>query len=137
MLQEKRANYLLALVPTPKRAGLAWADLSTGRFFVEDVAREDALDVVARVGPSEILLPEGRIESESGLVSALGRIPGAPAGAVRPVPDWICAESTAARTVKEHFKVGTLQGFGLKRSDPSLGAAAAVILQAFLDSRGE
>ncbi|MFB3066133.1 MAG: DNA mismatch repair protein MutS [Planctomycetota bacterium] len=127
VLQEKRANYLLALVPTPKRAGLAWADLSTGRFFVEDVAREDALDVVARVGPSEILLPEGRIESERGLVAALGRVPGAPAGAVRPVPDWICAESTAARTVKEHFKVGTLQGFGLKRSDPSLGAAAAVL----------
>ena len=107
VLEEKSANYLLALAPTPKRAGLAWADLSTGRFFVEDVAREDMLDAVARVGPSEILLPEACIESEADLVTTLGRVRGAPAGAVRPVPDWICAESTAARTVKEHFKVAT------------------------------
>ena len=62
VLDEKAHNFLLAAVFTTRRCGLAWAELSTGRFFVEDVPRADALDAIARVRPAEVLLPEQLLE---------------------------------------------------------------------------
>jgi len=124
VLDARQANYLLALVPTPKRAGLAWADLSTGRFLVEDVGREEAVAAVARVGPAEVLLPASALEREEALVAALARVTRAPP---QPVPDWVVEESSAARSLKEHFKVASLEAYDLRRQDPALGAAAAVL----------
>ncbi|MCZ6786809.1 MAG: DNA mismatch repair protein MutS [Planctomycetota bacterium] len=123
-LRANAANYLLALVLTPKRAGLAWADLSTGRFCVEDVARAAAADAVARIAPAEIVVPEAALEAAEPHLDELARISGAtPQG----VPGWVTEESSATRILKEHFGVATLEGFGLRRKDPSLGAAAAIL----------
>ncbi|MHC5052174.1 MAG: MutS N-terminal domain-containing protein, partial [Planctomycetota bacterium] len=94
VLDEKSHNFLLAAVFTAKRAGLAWAELSTGRFLVEDVPRGSALDAIARVQPAEVLLPEALVEGDDDLVAAIARVTGVgPQG----VPDWVCAEATAAR----------------------------------------
>jgi len=124
VLDEKAHNYLLAVSLTARRAGLAWADLSTGRFLIEDVDRDDALDAIARVRPAEVLLPPDVMENEdelvAGIVRAAGSTPQEAAG-------WILDPATAARTLKEHFGVATLEGFGLDKRDPSLGAAAAVL----------
>ncbi|MEE8106877.1 MAG: DNA mismatch repair protein MutS, partial [Planctomycetota bacterium] len=123
-LQAKSNNYLLALCPGARRAGLAWADLSTGRFLLEDVPKAEMFDAVARVRPAEVLLPEDQLESGDELVAALARLTGtAPQG----VPGWVIEESSASRVLKEHFSVATLEGFGLRKKDPSLGAAAAVL----------
>jgi len=124
VLDEKAHNFLLAAVFTPRRAGLAWAELSTGRFLVEDVPREDALDAIARVRPAELLLPDPLLAAEDELVAGIRRVTGAePHG----VPGWVVSDVNAASTLKDHFGVATLEGFGLKRRDPSLGAAAAVL----------
>src|SRR5688572_13843106 len=60
-LDPRASNFLLALrVPGKKerrrKAGLAWVDLSTGRFLVADVEPEALLDEVARIAPAEVLL---------------------------------------------------------------------------------
>jgi DNA mismatch repair protein MutS len=41
--------------------------------------------------------------------------------------DWVFAPETALFTVREHFKVATLDGFGLKDHGPAVGAAGAVL----------
>ncbi len=124
VLDAKAANFLLALLPTPRRAGLAWADLSTGRFLLQDVNREEALAAVARVAPAEVLLPESVFTREEDLVAALARVTTAPP---QPVPDWVVEEGSASRALKEHFKVASLEAYDLRRQDPSLGAAAAIL----------
>jgi len=124
VLDERKHNYLLAAVLTKQRAGLAWAEISTGRFLVEDLPRDEVLDAIARVAPAEVVVPAGSKESEPSFCASLARLTGTP---VSEVPDYIVAEATALRTVKDHFKVATLEGYGLRRSDPSLGAAAAVL----------
>ncbi len=124
VLDEKTHNYLLACVLTPRRAGLAWAEVSTGRFLVEDLPREEALDAIARIRPAEVLLPAAALAQEEAFVTALARVTGI---APHETPDWVVAEATAARTLKEHFRVATLEGFGVRKSDASLGAAAAVL----------
>ncbi len=116
------SNYLLAIRPGKRRAGLAWVDLSTGRFLVADVAVEAILDETSRVAPAEVLLPEGdegdalakQIEASTGLVAT--RVAG-----------WTFAPDAAARTLKDHFRVGSLTAFTLDREPPSLGAAGAAL----------
>ena len=39
----------------------------------------------------------------------------------------LCTFSSPIRLVSSSFGVATLEGFGLKKQDPSLGAAAAVL----------
>ena len=124
VLDEKAHNYLLAVSFTARRAGLAWADLSTGQFQVEDVARSDALDAIARVRPAEVLLPADVMENDEELVAGIVR---ATAATLQEVAAWVLDPGTAGRTLKEHFGVATLEGFGLKKQDPSIGAAAAVL----------
>jgi len=124
VLDERTHNYLLAIHCSARRAGLAWAELSTGRFFVEDVPLPDLLDVVARIAPAEVLLTNQQIEGNDDLAAAIGRVTGT---APQPVPDWVVGESNASGALKAHFKVAALDGFGLKRRDLSLGAAAAVL----------
>ena len=116
------ANYLLAVRPGRRRAGLAWVDLSTGRFVVADVDPTVVLDEVARVGPAEVLVPEG--EEGDALATRLereaGRVP-------TRVPAWSFAAEAAGKTLKEHFRVGSLAAYGLDRDPPSLGAAGAAL----------
>jgi DNA mismatch repair protein MutS len=44
-----------------------------------------------------------------------------------PYDDWVFAPETAVFTVREHFKVATLDGFGLKHRTAAIGAAGAVL----------
>jgi DNA mismatch repair protein MutS len=121
-LDPSAANYLLAVRPGRKRAGLAWVDLSTGRFLVADVDPAAVLDEVARVGPAEILLPEG--EEGDALGARIAKETGVTATRVAP---WTFAAESASKSLKDHFKVASLTGFSLDRDPPSLGAAGAAL----------
>ncbi|MCS6987229.1 MAG: DNA mismatch repair protein MutS [Sphingomonadaceae bacterium] len=59
LLEGRCANWLAAAVVTPQGAGLAWADVSTGEFVAADLPAETLPDELARLGPAELLVPEG------------------------------------------------------------------------------
>jgi DNA mismatch repair protein MutS len=64
LLDERRDTLLLAVArggsaAKGRRYGLAWADLAGGRFLVNEVAGDDALEAeLARLEPAELLLPD-------------------------------------------------------------------------------
>jgi DNA mismatch repair protein MutS len=126
-LDPRASNFLLALrVPGKKerrrKAGLAWVDLSTGRFLVADVEPEAVLDEVARIAPAEVLLPEGDEGTEWA-----ARVKNAVKTAVTFVPPWTVEEESAARALMDHFRVASLKAFGLDRLPPSVAAAGAAL----------
>ncbi|MFP6648517.1 MAG: DNA mismatch repair protein MutS, partial [Pirellulaceae bacterium] len=56
LLDPLEANYLVGVVAgVDELVGLAWADLSTGRFFAASFPRSQIMDQFARIGPSECL----------------------------------------------------------------------------------
>ena len=57
MLDERANNFLLSIYFTGEKAGLAFADVSTGEFFVHEVehAEQTLADEVARISPIEII----------------------------------------------------------------------------------
>jgi DNA mismatch repair protein MutS len=120
-LDPSAANYLLAARPGRRRAGLAWVDLSTGRFLVADVEPGALVDEVLRVAPAEALLPEGPDGDDA--AAALER---AGLRATR-APAFTFAAEAASRALREHFRVQTLAGFSLDRDAPSLCAAGAAL----------
>src|SRR5947208_4804560 len=57
LLDPRESNYLAA-VALDDRAGIAWAELSTGRFFAASVPLARLSDELARIGPAECLIAE-------------------------------------------------------------------------------
>jgi DNA mismatch repair protein MutS len=73
------------------------------------------------VAPSPPLTPAlSPLRGEGGGTS--GRAP-----ALQLYDDWVFAPETALFTVREHFKVASLDGFGLKNRHAAIGAAGAVL----------
>ncbi len=129
VLEARENNYLAAAAPgRAGAAGIAWVDLSTGEFLVEEVPREGLADALARVDPSECLVPDAAGAAEAAAAGTFrDAVRAAVRGAVTPLPDWAFEVSTAARALREHFGVADLRGFGVDGEGPSLGAAGAVL----------
>jgi len=62
LLDSRRDNFLCAVGLGAKSSALAWVDISTGHFFVQEVEQDKILDELLRIGPREVLLPETRGE---------------------------------------------------------------------------
>src|SRR3984957_11060721 len=63
LLDPKTANYLAAVVDHGAKLGLAWVELSTGRFSLTGVLRTELLDEIARLNPAETLLSETQLDA--------------------------------------------------------------------------
>jgi DNA mismatch repair protein MutS len=123
ILDKGAPNYLAAAVGDGARFGLAWVDLSTGRFLVEDLDPGSLADEVARIAPAELLLPEAKRETD-GFAPSLVR-EGKPVLGYR--PDWHFERSAGLRALRGQFRVATLQGFGVEEDSPAIGAAGALL----------
>jgi DNA mismatch repair protein MutS len=109
-------------VPTTETAGLAWADLSTGRFFAATLPLAKVADELARVAPAECLVAEDDNEP-LGLVTR-----SVTATMITRRPAWAFGIETAVTTLQKHFQTATLDGFGFTDGDtPALRAAGAIL----------
>ncbi len=121
ILEEKKNNYLAAAVEDGPTAGLAWVDLSTGRFQLEDVPKDRVDDELVRLSPAETLLPAAVADARQERVRA------ATGGIVTPAHDWTFDRDNAVRSLGEHFGVKSLSGFGCDDLGPGVAAAGAVL----------
>jgi len=119
---ERSSNYLAAVCPRSKECGVAWVDLSTGRFFVEEVPGGRLTDELARVAPAECLYPEGLRARNTRLVRELEAMATATAR-----PEWIFDRRNARKALHKHFEVASLDGFGCGDLSSGVCAAGAVI----------
>ena len=129
LLDDKSNLYLAALAPSHKKDapwGLALLDLSTGEFLCGEFADPEAVvDELARLAPSELLIPEepgGATEEITAPAAAI--LPGLCLTS-RPETDF---EPEGARgLLTEHFQTANLAGFGCEEMTNGLGAAGALL----------
>jgi len=120
LLVSDRNNFLAAIYPRGKTFGLVLVDLTTSDFKATEVEGEAALLAeLDRLRPAEIIYPAGAVH-----LPALAQNS---AAVFNPCEDWVFAPETALFTVREHFKVASLDGFGLRDRPAAIGAAGAVL----------
>ena len=124
LLESKDHNYLAAVLLTETGAGLSWVDLSTGQFQAEDVDIPKLSNELTRLNPAELLLPESVAERED---DAMRRLRAETHAMVTPRPDWTFGRQAAEKTLLEHFRVQSLEGFGCGSLGPALSAAGAIL----------
>ena len=129
VLDAGRNNFLAAAaLGRDGAAGLAWVDLSTGEFLVEELPRARLADALARVDPSECLVPGDAGAAGAARAATFEEaVRAAVRGSVTARPDWAFEGTTAARALREHFGTADLRGFGVEGEGPSVGAAGAVL----------
>ncbi|MEG1705130.1 MAG: DNA mismatch repair protein MutS [Clostridia bacterium] len=68
LLDDKKSNYISSYVIDKKQAAFAYADISTGEICISSVFENNIdikiIDEIARISPSEIIVPEKDIESD-------------------------------------------------------------------------
>ncbi len=147
LLSEKRNNYLAALVfddlgadrpasGAPPRAGLAYADISTGEFAATEIADgADAADIghriqeeLARLSPAELLYPaqDPRWPGQSSEIESAIRNPQSPIH-LTPYAAWRFEETTARQALLTHFAASSLDGFGCADKPAAIRAAGALL----------
>jgi len=125
ILDSRSNNFLAAVAVGDSSVGLAWLDLSTGKFEVEEVAPGSLADSLQRIRPAECLLPQAKDPADEDGHPALRHLPSACLITRR--PPWEFASDEGRRLLNDHFGTGTLDGFGCEGMGPALGAAGALI----------
>ena len=122
LLDPKTANYLAAVVEAGGKLGLAWVELSTGKFALTGVSRTELLDELARLVPAETLISELSIDAPW-----VRTLRGQPVGAITTRPSWDFQAEQARKTLFEHFGTTTLDGFGIDDHAVEVQAAGALV----------
>ena len=123
-LDDSRNNYLMGIVYLGERMGLAAADITTGDFLVTEVDSERALvDEINKFSPSEVVCNDAFTMSGMDLEEIRDRYHFT-LGTLEP---RFFQEDGCRRILREHFKVGSLEGLGLVDYDCGTIAAGAVL----------
>jgi DNA mismatch repair protein MutS len=117
LLDNKRDALIMALAASKTRLALAWLTLSSGRLATKEIEPDRLASELARLMPSEILLPEAfEHPALAGLKSAMVRRPA-----------WQFDAERGERLLTEHFGVHDLAAFGVA-DRPLIQAAAGLLL---------
>jgi DNA mismatch repair protein MutS len=112
-------NYLVSVVVTEKRAGVAYVDITTGEFSVTELSGGDITTALRaelmRLHPAEVLHPES-LTLDDGLP-----------GHSTAWPDWRFETGRSKEAILQHFEAGTLDGFGLGGLPLACRAAGGII----------
>ena len=118
LLDERRDTLLMAVSRNKTGYGLAWADLAGGRFLVNEVDSDDALEAeLARLEPAELLLPD-----EDNWPEFLRDRSG-----VRRRPPWLFDADSGRRQLLAFFRLHDLSGFGIDDKPRATAAAGALL----------
>ncbi len=127
LVRSRENNYLAAVARSasaaPGRLAIAHVDVSTGEFRVTEMAESEVPGALEQLGAREVLLP-------GGLPPLLHDAPSAGAAArlVRTeLEEWIFTADYAERTLREHFRLLTLDGCGLANRPAAISAAGAIL----------
>ena len=118
LLDERQDNILLAANQRDNHFGLAFLDISSGRFHVLEVTGEEALiSEIERLSPAELLLNEEHNWPER----LLGR-PGS-----SKLPPWDFDRDSAIDQLTRQFQTQSLDGFGCGHLSLAIEAAGCLL----------
>ena len=114
-------NYLSAVYEGKSSCGIAYIDISTGEFSCTELPFDRIVDEIARIHPTEILVPETMESNFREKISVFYN------PAFTEYETWRYEFPEAEDTLKKHFDVLSLEGFGLSGKNTAVCASAAIL----------
>ncbi len=112
-LRSHENNWLAALAINGARAGMAFVDISTGEFRATELPVTDSLAALENLGAREVLVSKDVARDALCLRTEL--------------ETWVFENDYADRSLREHFKLLSLDGCGLEGKSLAVGAAGALL----------
>ncbi|GAB1622183.1 DNA mismatch repair protein MutS [Agarivorans albus] len=118
LLEEKQDNLLVSVVNQQDKIGLAYLDIASGRFVINQFNGEDQLQAeLQRLNPAELLYPDD-FEFYPSLQSYKG---------LRRRGEWEFDLATAEKVLNQQFGTRHLDGFGVSEYPLALSAAGCLL----------
>ncbi|MCP4593294.1 MAG: DNA mismatch repair protein MutS [bacterium] len=130
LLDEQTDNVLAALYVQGGEVGIAEVELASGRFRVFEPLRGGVVDELVRLRPAELLLSGeavGGTTSEDLAAKMADEVRSLCETSITRRSEHTFARFNAEQTLRAHFEVGSLAGFGFEEMDVSLCAAGALL----------
>jgi len=118
LLEHKRNNYAAAIYWTGNRAGVAFADVSTGEFALSEIDEGQAGDLLQSISASEILLPQSY---KNNIPEELRDYN------ITFIEDWVYEGDYGYNLLTDHFETHSLKGFGVEDLHVAHIAAGALM----------
>ena len=123
-LDETRNQYIMCVVYIADRYGVSVADVTTGDYFVSEIADSEKLfDEIYRYMPSELICNEAFYMSGMDLDLLKTKF----GITIYTLDAWYFDDEICAGTLKDHFHVAALEGLGLADYDSGVIAAGALL----------
>ena len=123
LLDPRESNFLASVWPSRAGSvGLAWLEVSTGRFVTSNLEPAQLADELARIRPSECVYPE-HLANDERLRPLFAR------GGLLATPraPWCWAEEACRSALLKHFGTTTLEGFDIDSTSAGVTAAGALL----------
>ncbi len=120
LVRARENNFLAAVCDRGTRSGVAHVDVSTGEFKVTDMAPAEVAGALEHMGAREVLFP-------TDLPLLTGEERAGPRFVRTELEDWVFTHDYADRTLRDHFKLLSLDGCGLANRPAAVGAAGAIL----------
>jgi DNA mismatch repair protein MutS len=148
LLEARESIYLAAICSAGETVGAAFLDISTGEFRVtQETGREAWVRIrsdLESFAPRELLFPaslgpliktglSGKVQTaplpieDNGKSSLTSASEYGIASTLTPLEDWLWQKDDCKNLLQEHFKVKTLDGYGLAKKDEAIRAAGACL----------
>lgn len=132
-LDETKNNYLMSIVYLGDKIGVSIADFSTGDYFVTELSSgSELIDEINKFVPSEIITNEYFSMSGIDLTAVNDKL----GITMSTLDSWYFDEDTCIKKLLTHFKVGVLDGLGLKDYTAGTIAAGALLLYLYEMQKG-
>jgi DNA mismatch repair protein MutS len=135
-LEARQSNWLASLFVAPpssrtphasrpsQMVGLAWMDVSTGRFLATVIPLAGLEDELARIAPAEVLVSETVVQEGAELGERLRARLG---GRLTERDAWRFERDAARRALHAQLGVASLEGFGIEDDSTVVPAAGALV----------
>lgn len=118
ILEDNKNRYLLGIMSNDKNYGIAFADISTGEFYLAEFKENNLYEEIQKIDPKEIILPQ----------SLIANFPLTNSNAAKtPLDDYYFSYDFAYDKLKHHFGIANLTGFGVEDQRLGIQAAGAVL----------
>lgn len=132
LLHRSKDNYLLALFQNNNSTGIAYLDLSSGRFIIQNCdSYTELLNEIERIQPVEVLIEDNlnedlendlSIENFQNILTTISDH-----FTLKRIPSWHFDYETSYNTLCKQFNTKDLAGFGCENHDLAISAAGAVL----------